>query len=416
MVEFTPEDLEAYEKLIYAYTKSGQGEKAAEISAIYARKVAVLDKRKAIMVLDEANKNFPSSASNLELMATLYLEMNDRENAILTYNILANLMKKLERLEPALDAYRRILAIDNSNIKAHLELAEGLLELEKTEQGVAQYKELGNLLIEYITQTNADEEIFDLLISVCEYIIEYEPNNITAREWMVDTYIVRQDEKTALDILRELLGLLQKEQNLPKLVDNLCKVVKMDRDDLRSRKLLADTLLKQGKRSSATHEYMQLGLIAYERNEMRRSREAFESILAIDAFNLTAREKRADILYNLNLQAKAVEEYKLVGYLTKSVGMIPEAIEAFSRVVELAPDKEQRCFLEVARLCESMGEQEKAIEYYRQYARKNLGRGNYGEVTNACTRIIQLDPTNIEALDMQEQADNKFELLSRYLP
>ena len=417
VVEYAPEDLEAYEKLINAYNKSGHREKAAEVSALYARKVSVFDKRKAIMVLDEANKNFPASPSNLELMATLYLEMQDRENAILTYNILANLMKKQKDLERTLEAYKKVLDIDNTNLKAHLELAEGLIVLEKIDEGVAQYKALGELLIDYLKAQDEDsnDEIADILINVCECIIRYEPNNIIAREWLVDTYITRKDEKTALNILRELLGFLQKEDNLEKLVANLRKVVTMDPEDFRCRKILADTLLRQGKRSAAISEYMQLGLATYDKNDMRRAKEAFEAILEIDPFNLTARQKRAEIFRHLNIQVRAVDEYKLVGYLAKSVGMIPKAVQAFSRVVELAPDKELWCFIEVARLCESIQEFSKAIYFHKNYAAKNLSRGNYGEAYYACSRILAIDPDEAETLTMKKQAEDKFAKLQEYI-
>jgi tetratricopeptide (TPR) repeat protein len=415
VVNYAPEALEAYEKLISAYNKAGQREKAAEVSAVYARRVSVFDKRKAIMVLDEANKNFPASPSNLELMATLYLEMNDKENAILTYNILANLMKKQKDVEQTLEAYRKILGIDRANIKAHLELAKGLIGLEKIPEGVAQYKELGAVLINLVLENPTNMEISDILVSVCESIIRYEQNNIIAREWLVDTYIARKDEKTALNILRELLGLLQKEENSMKLIANLRKVVGMDPEDFRSRKMLADAYLAQGKRAAAINEYMQLGVKTYEKSDMRRAKEAFEAILELDPFNLTARHKRAEIFNHLNIQVRAVEEYKLVGYLAKSVGMIPEAIQAFSSVVELATDKELGCIIEVARLCESVQDNPKAIYYYKSYAAKTLSRGNYGEAHYASSRVLTMDANDAESLNIKQQAEAKFALLQKHI-
>ena len=158
-------------------------------------------------------------------------------------------------------------------------MAEGLIVLEKIDEGVAQYKALGELLIDYLHAQGeeSNDEIADILIKVCDCIIRYEPNNVIAREWLVDTYISRKDEKTALNILRELLGFLQKEDNLEKLVANLRKVVTMDPEDFRCRKILADTLLRQSKKSAAINEYMQLGLATYDKNDMRRAKEGVRS-------------------------------------------------------------------------------------------------------------------------------------------
>ncbi len=417
VIAFAPEDLEVYEKLINVYNKNGQKEKAAEVSAIYARKVAVFDKRKAIMVLDEANKNYPSSPSNLELMAMLYLDMGVKENAILTYTILANLMRKQEKLEKCLDAYSKILTLDPVNIKAHLELAKGYIEISKIPEGIEQYKQLGNLLHSKIVGKKAKDvqDLIDILLNVCECIICYDINNIDAREWQVDTYIALDDSKTALNILREIKFLLQKESNFDKFVLILKRIVSMDSEDFHSRKVLADTLLKQKKRNAAINEYMQLGVKSFEKNDIRRAKEAFDSVLNIDPFNLTARQRKSDILNMLNLQAKAVEEYKLVGYLAKAVGMLPEAAQAFAQVVELSGDKELWSFLEVARLYEQIQENKKAIFYYKQYGIRNFNRGNYGEIDYICSKILELEPGDTEAINMKKIAQSKFDLLQRYL-
>lgn len=431
VVEFAPDDLESYKKLINAYKMLPGAhqlrDKGAEVAALYARKVAVMDKRNAIAILDEANKNFRSTPNNVELMATLYQQMGEKENAISTYNTLANLMRKQKDLEKTLDAYHKILAIDPGNVEAHLAIAKGLIELGKIEDGVAQYKELGNLLVSYIhsdIMPQIIDEICTTLISLCETIIQYEPNNITAREWLVDTYVSRKDRSTALNILRNLLVLLQKEQNLPALVTNLRKIVDMDQEDFNSLKLLADTLLKAGDRTSAVQEYMQLGLRTYEKTDMRRAKEAFEAIIAIDPFNLVARQHRADILRHLNMHAKSVDEYRLVGYLCKALGRREEALQAFAAMVELTPEKELSGILEVARLCEILKSYRKSVSYYKVYANEQLKRGNFGEVYHACARIFSWDPNDVEVmkiktdneiLKMKKIAEEKLLMLQKVL-
>ncbi|HPY73789.1 MAG: DUF4388 domain-containing protein [Planctomycetes bacterium] len=417
VMEYAPEDLEACEKLLNAYKKSGQRARVAEISTIYAKRLALYDKKKAIMVLNEANRNYPSSSSNIELIANLYLEMGDKENAINTFEILANFMKKKNKIEKVLEAYKKIMFIDPDNIKIQLELAKELVEFGNINEGLEQYKKLGKYLYTYIHSDNPNmEEILNLFIDVCGSITQYEPDSILAREWLVEIYIILQDHATALEILRELLEVVQKGNNLEQLVLILQKIIELDANDFKSRKMLADTLLRQNKKTQAIQEYMCLGIKNYEKNDMRRAREAFDSVIEIDPFNLTARQQRAKILNHLNLQAKAVEEFRLAGYLAKSVEMIPEAIQAFSQVAELAGDKEVWSYLEVAKLSEILQENNKAIEYYKVYAQKNSHRGNYGEVNSTCEKILKLIPNDIEAKKMKQKATEKFSQLKQYLP
>ena len=299
--------------------------------------------------------------------------------------------------------------IDPDNIKIQLELAKELVEFGNINEGLEQYKKLGKYLYTYIHSDNPNmEEILNLFIDVCGSITQYEPDSILAREWLVEIYIILQDHATALEILLRTLRGSSKGNNLEQLVLILQKIIELDANDFKSRKMLADTLLRQNKKTQAIQEYMCLGIKNYEKNDMRRAREAFDSVIEIDPFNLTARQQRAKILNHLNLQAKAVEEFRLAGYLAKSVEMIPEAIQAFSQVAELAGDKEVWSYLEVAKLSEILQENNKAIEYYKVYAQKNSHRGNYGEVNSTCEKILKLIPNDIEAKKMKQKARKIF--------
>lgn len=426
VIEFASDDkvqLEAYEKLISAYIKWGRREKAAEVSAKYARKVAVTDKRKAIMVLETANNNYPSSSSNLELLASLYLEMGDKENAIQTYGILANLLKKQDDSDRVLDAYRRILAIDPGNVQSHIELAKGYIVLGKNTEGLRQYKILGQILNQFIqgakhdpTATGSLGTVAPILIDVANTILNYEPDNIVIREWQADTYIAIGDEKNALNILRTLLLILQKDEALlGRLESTLRKIIVLDPDDFKSRKLLADSLLRQKKRNNAIQEYMQLGMRCLQKNDPRRAREAFDAVIAIDSFNITARQKRSEIFGALNMQARAVEEYRLVASLTKAIGMVPEAIEALSHIVGVMGDKEISCLEEMAQLCEALGDNTKAVEYYKNYAIKSMSHSNFGEVLEACTKILRIDPNDAIVQRWKKLAEQKIMLVKKYM-
>lgn len=426
VIEFAADDrvqLEAYERLISAYNKWGRRDKAAEVSAKYARKVAVSDKRKAIMVLETANNNYPSSPTNLELLASLYLEMGDKDNAILTYGVLANLMKKQDDQDGGLNAYQRILAIDPGNVQAHLELAKGYIGIGKIPEGVQQYKILGQLLNQFLQESKDNPamtaslgSVAEILRDVCKAILEHEKENVEVHEWLVDTYMFMGDLKNSLNILRILLNLLQKDEAyVDKLELNLRKAIVLDTDDFKSRKALADLFLRRKKRTHAIQEYMQLGMRCLEKNDPRRARDAFDAVIAMDPFNITARQKRSEILHALNMQAKAVEEFRLVAYLTKAVGMVPEAIEALGHIVRSMGDKEIGCLEEMAQLYESLGEIQKAIEYHKNYAIKSMSHSNFGEVQQACIRILNLDPNDAIVLRWKKLAEQKQLLVQKFM-
>ncbi|WP_372366735.1 DUF4388 domain-containing protein [Candidatus Uabimicrobium sp. HlEnr_7] len=416
VVDFSPDNLEAYEKLIHCYYKSSLLEKAAEVSAVYARKISVKDKRKAIMVLDEANKNYPSSSSNLELMASLYIEMGDKENAISVYYILAMLMNKQKKPELALSAYRKILAINPNDFHAQIELGDGLIKLNKHNEAVDQYKNLGKSIFSEMKDAKGNERgSEDALIEVCKWIIKYEPESIIARDWLCEAYVHKKKIEEAIKSLKENIELLKKSDNKDSLVTRLRKLIKLDPDDFNNRKLLSSILFQMERRSESIAELIDLGTHFYDRSDLRKAREAFESLLSIDPFNLHARHCHANILRQLHRHARAVEEYRLVGYLAKSLGMHKEAIEAFSKVIELAPGTERAQYMEIAHLYECLGEYEEAVNYYFTYAKKSLTHGNYGEVRHICSRIQELKPQHDGAKSLKEQAETKLELMPRLI-
>lgn len=414
VVKFSPNNLEAYEKLIHCYYKSGVLEKAAEVSATYAKKISAVDIRKAIMVLDEANKNYPSSSDNLKLMASLYIDMGEKEHAKSVYNILAMLMNKQKKPEAALNAYRKILAIDPNDFNAQIELGDSLIKLGKHEEAVEQYKNLGkSIFVEMQNKSSVQKGSEEALIEVCKWILNYEPESIIARDWLCEAYTCKKQIPQALQALKENAEFLKKADKKEELAERLKKIISLDPNDFERHKLLSSVLFQMERRSEAISELMDLGLHSYKKGDLRKSREAFESLLSIDPFNLKARGHHADILRQLHRHARAVDEYRLVAYLAKSLGMHKEAIDAFSMVIELAPGTERGQYMEIAYLYECLNEYDKAVDYYYTYAKKSLAHGNYGEVCHICSRILELKNDHHDAKNLKEKAIAKLELIPK---
>ena len=409
VITYAPEDLDAHSRYVEVLFQNGQFQEGAQASILYARKLAVDDKRKAIQILEDAYQHNPLSPEVLEYMATLYCELGENIDAIFTYTTLANLYKSRGLFDETVESYKKILHLDNENIEARIELANTYLLMGNHEEGVNEYKRLGDIL--RLSGLIEDSFGFNYLINVCEKIIQFEPSNLSAREWLADVYIYRRKHEQAKALLLELLEFLQDGEKPQSLVSVLQKLVQLEPYNRDYHRMLAEIYHRLGFFEEATLELICIGDLAIKEGSdclqrgddengyqvFAESLEAFNAVLLIEPFNLEVRQKRAEILHQLGDAEGAVEEYKLVCNMTKAVNNYHDALTALFHIVELAPDYEPTAFLELARLCERQNKPDLAINFYKKYARRSLVRGDFGEVMQTCRRLLTLLPNDEES-------------------
>ncbi len=404
VIAYAPEDLEAHDNYIKVLFQNGQLQEGAKASIIYARKLSIEDKTKAIAVLEEAYQNNPMSPEVLEYMATLYYELGQKDDAGFTYTTLANLYKRQGKFEETILSYQKILISNEKNIEARIELANTYLQIGQKDNGLMEYKKLGDIL----RSSGLLEDSFGCryLVNVCEKIIEFEPDNLAAREWMADVYLLQRDTERAKILLLNLLDHLQSTNTPEILVSVLRKLVQLEPENRSFHRALAEAYAKIQYFEEATEEYICVADLAIdqacksmEEGEQRTAAHAFSESLEVlnivlinEPFNLEIRQKRAEILDQLGHVESAVEEYKLVVNMTKAINNYHDALTSLFHIIELAPDYEPSAFLELAKLCERQNKGDLAINFYKKYAKRSLTRGDLGEVLQTCRKILSLVP------------------------
>lgn len=404
VIAYSPEDLDAHDSYTKVLFQNGQFQEGAKACIIYARKLSVEDKVKAIGILEDAYQHNPLSPEVLEYMATLYYELGQKDDAGFTYTTLANLYKSQGRFEETIQSYQKILLLNEKNIEARIELANTYLQIGQKDEGLMEYKKLGDIL----RSSGLLEDSFGCryLISVCEKIIEFEPENLAAREWLADVYLLQRDEERAKILLLNLLDHLQNTNKPENLVSVLRKLVQLEPENRFFHRNLAEAYAKMQYYEEATEEYIcvaslaiQQACLSMEEGDEKAAADAFSESLEVlnivlinEPFNLEIRQKRAEILDHLGHVQSAVEEYKLVVNMTKAINNYHDALTALFHIIELAPDYEPSAFLELAKLCERQNKSELAINFYKKYARRSLMRGDLGEVLLTCRKILSLVP------------------------
>jgi tetratricopeptide (TPR) repeat protein len=409
VITYKEEDLEAHEKYVGVLFQNGQFQEGAHAAIVYARKLAVEDRLKAIQVLEDAYQHNPLSPEILEYMANLHQEADNTIDAIFTYTNLANLYKSRGLFEETISAYQKILNLDNANIDARIELAKTYLLMGYHEEGVAEYKRLGDILRQ--SGLIKDTFGFNYLINICEKIIEFEPTNLSAREWLADVYIYRQDYEKAKNVLLELMDFLQGSEKPQALVSVLQKLVQIEPQNRQYHRMLADIYHRLKDAEKACQELICIGELASEEGSnfaqggqkdpaeraYLESLDALKAVLTIDPFSLDVRQKVAELLQQLGRIQDAVEEYKLICNMTKAVQNYHDALTALFHIVELAPEDEVSAFLELGRICERQQKSDLAVNFYKKYALHSLERADFGEVIVTCRRVLAINADDQES-------------------
>ncbi len=415
VITYSQEDSIAHKNYIFALFESSRFEEGATASIAFAKKLASDNKRRAIQVLENAYQHNPLSPEILEYMASLYWELEEYNAAISNYTMLANLYKVRKLYQDTISSYQKILTIDYNNIQARIELANTYLLMNEQARGVEEYKKLGDILCKTVLQ---DSFGFNYLITVCEKIIQFEPDNIQAREWLADVYIYHGDVTHARELLLELMDFLQDKNYSDTLISVLQKLVQIEPKNRSYRRMLAEIYHRMQYYEEATKELVCIANLAIEDGTLHlqnkdeqvaiqilsESLDALNLVLIIEPFNLEVRQKRAELLHQLGYTQDAVHEYKLVCNMTKAVHNYHDALTALFHIIELAPDYEPGAFLEMAKLCERQNKMDLAINFYKKYAKRSLMRGDFGEALQTCRRLLTMLPNDSDVMNWRNIA------------
>jgi tetratricopeptide (TPR) repeat protein len=417
VIQYAPEDMEAHAKYVEVLFQYGKLKEGSESSLVYARKTAVENKEEAIQILENSFQYNPLFFEILEYKAVLHCELASTIDAIFTYMNLANLYKARGLFEETLNSYRKILVLDEANIEARIELANTYLLMGKHEEGVAEYKRLGDILrMSGLIQSSFG---FTYLIKVCEKIIQFEPKNLSAREWLADVYLTRKEYDKAEVVLFELLEFLKDGKEPRELVTVLQKLVQIEPENREFHKKLANAYKSVEHLDDAAQELIIVGDLAIEAGSryiendeqekaeatFRESLEAFNEVLEVEPFKLEVRQKKAELLNQLSLIEEAVTEYKLIASMTKAIQQYHDTLTALFNIVELSPTREVSAFLELARICERQQKPKLAVNFYKKYVNCSLQRGDFYEVSTSCRRILSITPNDEEVIQWRDIAE-----------
>lgn len=388
-----PENLDAHERLVALLAKNNRLEEYAGKTTTFARWLSLQgDRNRAIWVLREATEKFPQHLANLDMLAALYQECGYRGEAVQAYQELANLQVTGQDFQGAAKTYNKMILLQGENLEIRKSLAGVLEKIGRNDEALEHYRIMGKVAYEKSAPDNIKNN--DYLIFASQKIVAQQANELIARKWLAETYLLQGQKDRAQEQFGEILQRFDaSKHDLNLLVETLKHLVSLQPKELENRFKLAETYLKMKREREAIQEYFAIGVTAAEMGKTDKALESLDRLLSFDPSNYASRLKKADILIQQKKNSQATEELMLTGYLSIGADKLWQAIKAFRQVLSLDRDNVQS-YLELGKLYERLQKPTEAIAAYKKYAQKNVKLNNFGQSLVSIEAVLRLEANN----------------------
>lgn len=390
--QLNPQNFDAQERLVALLAKTSMMEEFAQKTNTYARWLMVEGQQdKAMLLLKEATEKYPKNLENLDLLASLYQKAGYKAEAIHTYRALANVRTAKEDYAEAAKSYEQILQIAEDNLEARKGYGEVLKKLGAQEQAKAQFQALGKMVY---NEGNIRKEWTAYLEFAASSIIQNYPDDLSARKWLAEAYLMQDKQDKGIEQLRQILSLVDDKKNPELLVDVLKSLVKLEPTNFQNRLRLAETYLKIKKEREGIQEYFLLGSKAAETGKVEEALEAFDHLLQFDPSHYATYLKKAELLKREHRLEEAIQTLMLTGYVSMGADKLWQAVKAFSDVLRIDCDTYVVCYEELGRIYHKLGKAKESLAAYKKHVQKNIKLNNFSAALRSCDQILKIQANN----------------------
>ncbi|RME04948.1 MAG: DUF4388 domain-containing protein [Planctomycetota bacterium] len=377
------------DKIAKSYEALGKVRKAIEKYLDFAAKCCTKnDLDEAILTYYKVIRLDPNDLSTHEKLISLLLEENRKEEAVRQYKNLIAKYKKFDLEDKLLEAWKSVCLHSPTPCKEGFEeLGQLYRKKEDTVQAIIDFDEMAtNFLL---------SERFEDAILCYQQILQLDEECIEARLQLASTYsqIGRADEAVEeYKKMAEMLsrsGVIQNSTNWQFLVTTYEKIVDLEPDNYTARKWLANAYLESNQPKKALQHLEDIRLIFQRKKQYDQVVEALQSLLQVLPENIQYYEELAQAYLELQEKEKAAQTYHQAGKLSAEQEKFDEAHQYYQRALEIQPF-DLSAHQAIASLLKRQNRMEEAVEKYRDIRRLLEGAGMYLEAINVCEEIFRI--------------------------
>jgi len=334
-------------------------------------------------------------------LAQIYTEEGLLDKVIVLYERLIDWdPDNVEVREKVIDIYKQILQMDPSNLSARHKLIGNLLNRGSAEEAIPEFLSLASTYLE--------KGMLEEGLSVCQKLLELDPNNLKANEILGEIYFRQGQSEVALDqflhvvkILRERGDEEQANELNKKLVAKFPQQIELHYQQAIARK-------DEGDFEGALRELVNIlqdnpgympalmnkADILLKMNSWKDAYETYQRILELEPTHTEVRKILLDRALEEGDLEGAQEEVRRISELLFSKGDYREIENIYRKILAFLPDntelRERLCEVQAAR-----GHVEKAINGYLVVFNIYLRMELLEEAIRMCQKILELSPDNL---------------------
>ena len=276
---------------------------------------------------------------------------------------------KKGRLEEAIAEYRKLLSGDDQDISIRNILGDLYIKADNPDKAVEEF--------ERIAAFYEDKGLYSKAIAIYKRIKRLVPGNIDSSKRLAELY---RDQGFSSEAKTEFLNLAQnlsKAKKIKEAIGMYENLLKLDRDDMKSRLTLAELYTDEKMTDQALEELNKVAEYKMRRNQLKEAGEILNKAKAlkedhsrtitnlIDLYKRENKKKEALDLVEEILQKdeKNLKALYILGNLHFEDKSFKEAGEIFSRIITIRP-KDVEARVKLGRICIQTEEYDQAFEQY----------------------------------------------------
>ncbi len=294
---------------------------------------------KAIAIFKKINKIDPAQLEVYDKLADLYHKQGLVQDARSQYQVLADHYQKNNRVPEAIAVYKKMAAIDPSDMRIQVRLADLYRSSNQKEQAVMQYGLLGSTLVKRGAHDEAAQ--------VFQKALELSPNDIETQKSLVRSLLAQKNTDAAMAVLKaaprtaESLALFAEAQlemgQRGEAVRTAEQAIQLDADAEAPRLFLSRLRVQEQAFDKAVTVVGPIVDAAIGRRQFAKAAEYLEAILTADPSQTAALAKMAQVLEAEGNRPALAKVFLTLGSIAEKRGDQAGALEEYRRAVEADP-------------------------------------------------------------------------------
>ncbi len=195
----------------------------------------------------------PENESPHRALINIYKTIPDYELTTKQINTLADIQRKQGKADQAIDTLQMVFEYDAEDIPTHRAIIEIAREKGDTKYVLNEYQKIYDIYFE--------KEEFEKAVEVQREAIELYPMDPGLREPLIMALISARRMKEAVEELFKLAGIYGDKQEYDRVLQVCSQIIEHDPNNLKARRLRAQTFLNLGDEKKALAEFMQISVL-----------------------------------------------------------------------------------------------------------------------------------------------------------